>query len=100
MEASETITRQVATGEVTVTPPPAEATMVAGGATMPRPVAGSRPLAAPARRAIPWGWIMGGARIGVSGLVAVVSSSVRCSGRMGRSLAGNPLPYPGKLMSV
>jgi predicted Ser/Thr protein kinase len=85
MEASDTVTRQVATGEVTVTPPPADATMVAGALTMPRPVKqkpASRPSAPRQKegRSSPLGWVMGGAALGVLGLVAVAFLLIRILG--------------------
>ncbi len=56
MEVSETINRQVATGDVTVTPPPAEATLLAGSDTLPRPVPpGQRAARRPEEKQIPLG---------------------------------------------
>ena len=72
MEVSETINRQVATGDVTVTPPPAEATLLAGSDTLPRPVPpGQRPPAARKQSKFPWGWIIGGGAVGIIGLLVI-----------------------------
>ena len=83
LEVSETINRQVATGDVTVTPPPAEATVVAGGQTLPRPVPpGQKPPVAPKQSKFPWGWVIGGGVVGIIGLLVILFV-------IGKMLTGN-----------
>ena len=87
LDASETINRDVAAGDVTVTPPPADATVAARD--IGRTTSGSRPAAQPAGRGIPWGWIIGGAAVGVVGIVvvAVLLSGLLFNGSNGGTAA-------------
>lgn len=65
LEASDTVTRQVATGDVTVTPPPAKVTLPAAGPTRRKAQAPGRE-----RRGTPWLAVLFGIIV-VAGLVVV-----------------------------
>lgn len=96
LEASDTINRQVATGEVTVTPPPADATVAARD--IGKTTTGPREASQPSGRGIPWGWIIGGAAIGVVGIVAV---AVLLSGLLFNNPAGTAAePSPTTTQAV
>ncbi|MBN2045510.1 MAG: protein kinase [Anaerolineales bacterium] len=96
-EVSETVTRQVAIGDVTVSPPPAEATLVAGEMTLPsawQPAGPVNPPAA-AKKKFPWGWIIGGSLIGLAGLIAVAVVAGRMLiGPKPNEAANTQLPAP------
>jgi hypothetical protein len=96
LDVSDTINRQIAAGDVTVTPPPADATLVAGGMTLPRVgpyESGSRPASLEQeQRKIPWGWIVGVGAVGIIGLIVVVFLLGKMAAGNGQTAAVETLP--------